>query len=560
MADRLASTVAGLEWARDSGSLFYVLGDGETLRPYRIMHHVLGRPVSEDRLVYEETDPKFNVALTRTKDRAWIQIVCGSKTTTEVRLVPADHPETAPIVFRPRQPGVEYSLEHCNGTMYILTNLEARDFRVMTAPAPVLRTGKGGDTGSGIRGGAGGEANPVGGVETCDGSGGIAANGAFFRPDDWRKFLPERAGDKLEAIEMFADFLVVFGIHQANRTIRVHRFSNGLTRTIPFPEQVYTYLRGWNPDFSATRLRLTLVTLTTPDTVYDIDLATGQRERKKRDVIPGGFDPARYRSERLFAIASDGARIPVSIVYRADFVRDGSRPMLLYGYGAYGGMEDLEFDTTRLSLLDRGFAYAFAHIRGGEEMGRAWYEQGRLRHKINTFTDFIACAEFLVRDRYTSPSRLAIHGLSAGGLLMGAVTNMRPDLFRAVVADVPFVDAVNTMLDPTIPLVTEEYEEWGDPRQREDYEYIKRYSPYDNIVARDYPAMLVTAGMNDPRVQYWEPVKYVARMRALRTDRNPLLLRTSMDAGHFSVSGRFSWLREVALRYAFLFRVLGIRP
>lgn len=544
LPDRIASTGEGLEWSSDGTSLFYVVGDEETLRPFRIMRHVLGQPGSEDTIVYEEKDPTFTVSIERTKDRVWLLINSSSSTSSELWLIPGDRPETKPLLFAGRRAGLEYDLVHHYGRFFILTNFGARDFRVMVASAPALDRSH-----DRIRD----QASDRAGDRHADPE-------ACSRPDEWREFIPEQPGTRLEAIETFEDFLVVYGLHEANKTIRAHRFSTGRTRTIPFPEPVYGFTRGENLDFAAGRLRLTLVTLTTPDTVYDIDLATGQRERKKRDEVAGGFDRGRYREERLWATASDGARIPISVVYRTDFVRDGTRPMLLYGYGAYGGIEDLAFDSTLFSLLDRGFVYAIAYVRGGEEMGREWYEQGRLLNKINTFTDFIACAEFLIRQRFTSPSRLAIHGLSAGGVLMGAVTNMRPDLFKAVVADVPFVDAVNTMLDPSVPLVTEEYGEWGDPRQKKFYEYIKRYSPYDNIERKAYPAMLVTAGMNDPRVQYWEPVKYVAKMRAMRTDANPLLLKTSMDAGHFSVSGRFAYLREVALRYAFLLQTLGVRP
>jgi len=327
---------------------------------------------------------------------------------------------------------------------------------------------------------------------------------------------------------------------------------------VDFPEPVYTYWRSRNPDFNTNILRFNYTSLVTPRSVFDYDMDTKTRELKKQYEVLGGYDPSLYQSERIFAKASDGTMVPISLVYKKGMVKDGNNPLYLYGYGAYGISREPTFSSNRLSLLDRGFIYAIAHVRGGGEMGRYWYDEGKLLKKKNTFTDFIACAEHLIAENYSSSDKLVIYGGSAGGLLVGAVTNMRPDLFKAVIADVPFVDALNTMLDPSIPLTVIEYEEWGNPNEKEYYDYMKSYSPYDNVGTKDYPHMLITAGLNDPRVQYWEPAKWTAKLRALKTDKNILLLKTKMGEGHMGASGRYDYLKDIAFEYAFIFDLFGI--
>lgn len=516
LPEEIAGTYYGLEWGNDNRTVFYVMPDPVTNRASKVFRHILGTPASSDKLAYEEKDEKFSVSLLKTKDKKWILIQCGSYLTDDVQMLSADEPLGKFTAFLQRKKGVKYSIEHHDKSFFILSNENAPDFKIMETP----------DNATG--------------------------------PDNWKEFAGHRRGCRIEDMEMFADFIVFYELQNAYKTIRYYHFPTGRFQQVPFDEWVYGFSRGQNPEYKTSVLRYVYFSPRTPETVYDFDMATGKREMKKREKILGGFKPDDYEMERIFAAAPDGAKIPISIVFKKGFSKDGSRPLLLYGYGAYGSSNDPDFDPNRLSLLDRGFAFAFAHVRGGEEMGREWYENGKLMKKKNTFTDFIACAEHLIRERYTSKEKLVANGMSAGGLLMGAVYTMRPDLFKAVIADVPFVDVINTQLDPTLPLVTEEYEEWGNPQEKEAYFYMKSYAPYENIKAVDYPALLVTAGMNDTRVLYWEPVKFVAKLRSMNTGRNLMLLKTNMDAGHFSVSGRFSYLKEAALGYAFIFKVLGI--
>jgi len=377
--------------------------------------------------------------------------------------------------------------------------------------------------------------------------------------EKWKAFIPHDKSVYIEDIDLFRGHMAVSKRERGSEGIRVHDLKTGRAKNVRFPEPVFSVCVTSNPEFDTDLLRFEYASLVTPTSVFDYNMRTGERELKKQDQVKGGYKPARYRTERLFARAADGARIPISIVYNRKFPPRRNRPAMLYGYGAYGCSMSAHFDSDRLSLLDRGVTYAIAHIRGGSEMGRQWYEDGRLRKKMNTFTDFIACAEHLVRAKYTSSKRLVINGGSAGGLLIGAVLNMRPDLFHAALAEVPFVDAINTMMDPSIPLTVIEYDQWGNPNERKAYNYIKKYSPYENVRAQDYPHLLITAGLNDPRVHYWEPAKWTAKLRRMKTDDNLLLLKTKLSSGHSGASGRYEALKETAFVYAFLLDCLGIR-
>ncbi|HUF35929.1 MAG TPA: prolyl oligopeptidase family serine peptidase, partial [Gemmatimonadales bacterium] len=418
-------------------------------------------------------------------------------------------------VVEPRRAGIEYEMVDHGDRFYIVTNDGAANFRLVSAP--------------------------------------VEAPGR----ERWAPVLPYRPAVRVDSVDAFRDHLVVWEREAGLRQVRILDLADGGEHTVAFPEPVYTVRQHENPEFSTRVLRFSYTSLVTPNSVVDYDMAARTWTVRKQTEVLGGYDPARYRSERLFAAGPDGMQVPVSLVYRLPLARDGGRPLLLNGYGAYGISYDPGFSSSALSLLDRGYVVAIAHVRGGEEMGRGWYEDGKLLRKQNSFTDFIAAAEHLVAEGYTAPERLAIAGGSAGGLLVGAVTNLRPDLFRAVLAEVPFVDVVNTMLDSSLPLTVIEYDEWGNPNEREFYEYIRAYSPYDNVTTRDYPHMLVTAGLNDPRVAYWEPAKWTARLRARKSDDNRLLLRTNMGAGHGGASGRYDHLREVAFKYAFLLDVVG---
>jgi oligopeptidase B len=516
LADEIPDTDGTASWANDNATVFYTRKDTTTLRPFRVMKHVLGKGPKTDAEVFIETDETFTTGVRRSKSKKFLIMASESTLTTEYRYLDADRPEGGFQVIQSRERGLEYHAEHLRDKFYIRTNDRARNFRLMAAP--VGRTTK----------------------------------------DNWTEVIPHRDDVLLEDFEVFEDFLAVEERRAGLTGLRVIRWADGAERAVDFGEAAYSASIGANPELESGWLRFNYSSLTTPDSVYDFGMATGEKRLLKRQEVGGGFRPEDYQAERLLAVASDGARIPLSVVYRKGFRKDGEGPLLLYGYGSYGASESDDFSPARLSLLDRGFAFAIAHIRGGSEMGRAWYEDGRLLKKKNTFTDFIACAEFLDAGDYTRPGRLFAMGGSAGGLLMGAVVNLRPDLFGGVVAQVPYVDVVTTMLDPTIPLTTDEYDEWGNPNSREDYDYMLSYSPYDNVASKDYPAMLVTTGLHDSQVQYWEPAKWVAKLRAMKTDGRPLLLYTNMDAGHGGASGRYRSLRETALEYAFLLDLAGI--
>jgi oligopeptidase B len=516
LEDRIAGAYDDLEWANDNKTIFYSTLD-EALRPHQLYSHSLGTDQSEDALRYHERDEMFYLELSKTRSKAYVFIDLESKTTSELRYVNADRPEESLRVVHPRQHGVEYDIDHRADKFYIVTNHQAQNFRLMEAPV--------GDPSR----------------------------------ENWREIIPHRDSVKIDSVNLFAHHLVVYEREEGLRTIRVTNLENGEVHYVDFPEPVYTFWPARNPNFHTQVLRFNYSSLVTPRSVFDYDMDAQTRELKKQYEVLGGYDPSLYQSERIFAPASDGTRVPISLVYKRGMVKDGTNSLYLLGYGSYGSSSEPKFSPHRLSLLDRGFIYARAHIRGGGEMGRHWYEDGKLLRKRNTFTDFIACAEHLIAEGYTSRNGLVIAGSSAGGLLMGAVTNMRPDLFKIVVADVPFVDVINTMLDPTIPLTVTEYEEWGNPHEKEYYHYMKTYSPYDNVEAQEYPHMLITAGLNDPRVQYWEPAKWTAKLRSLKTDDHLLLLKTDMGAGHFGQSGRYDYLRDVAFEYAFILDVLGIK-
>jgi oligopeptidase B len=513
LPDQLSNAYYGVEWANDNRTLFYNVLD-DALRPYKAFRHTLGTSQAEDALVYHEADEAFYLNIAKTRSSAYLLITLESTTSTEVRFAAADQPNADFAVVQPRLPAVEYSVEHHGDSLLIVTNQQAENFKLVTAP--------------------------------------IATPGW----EHWRDLIPHRPDVLIDGIDVFSEHLAVYERAAGLKRIRVSRPDGSQARYVPFPEPVYSFTPGPNEQFDSMTLRFTYTSLVTPDSVIDYDMRAGSWQLRKQDEIASGYDPARYQSERVFATAADGAHVPISLVYQKGMARDGSNPLLLYGYGSYGYNIDPTFDTKRLSLLERGFIFAIAHIRGGSDMGRAWYDDGKLLHKRNSFTDLIACAEHVIAEGYTSAARLAIMGSSAGGLLVGATVTLRPDLFKAVIAHVPFVDVLNTMSDASIPLVVPEYQQWGNPAYQAEYDYMKSYSPYDNVAATNYPHMLVTAGLNDPRVAYWEPAKWVARLRASKTDQNLLLLKTNMSTGHFGASGRYDELKEVAQEYAFLIDVL----
>ena len=516
LADRILNTYYSVAWANDNRTIFYNTLD-DAKRPYKLYRHELGGDPNEDVLVYHEKDEAYRVSVSRTKSKKYLTMTLSSNTTTEVRYVEADFPTDDFRVIHPRQHEMEYYVGHRGEKFYIRTNDSAKNFKLMEAPVK----------------------NPA------------KAN--------WEEVIRHRDSVKIDSFAVFKNHLVVDERESGLKKIRIMDLTGQEVHYVDFPEPVYTFWRGRNPDFNTNMLRFNYTSLVTPRSVFDYNMDTKARQLKKQDEVLGGYEASGYESERIFATAEDDTRIPISLVYKKGMVRDGTNPLLLYGYGAYGASREPYFSSRRLSLLDRGFVFAIAHIRGGGEMGRAWYEDGKLLKKKNTFTDFITCAQHMIAEGYTCSDKLVIRGGSAGGLLMGAVTNMRPDLFKAVIAEVPYVDAVNTMLDASIPLVVPEYEEWGNPNEKKYYDYMKSYSPYDNVQAKDYPNMLITAGLNDPRVQYWEPAKWAAKLRAFKTDNNLLLLKTKMGAGHSGASGRYDRLKDTAFVYAFIFDLFGIQ-
>ncbi len=498
----------GLAWASDGRTLFYQTTDAAK-RGDRVWRHRLGDARANDVSVYHDPDPLFNVGVRRARSGAFVFITSSSFTSGETWLLDARAPESAPRLVAARAADVEYDVDHGGEWLYLLTNRDgARDFKVMRAPVA--------------------------------------------DPAAWSEWLPAREGAFVEGVEIFRDFAVVSERRGGLRTLRITKFADDETHYVDFPEAAYGVVIDENPEFATRTLRFTYSSLITPDSVYDYDVDARTRELRKRDEVLGGYDPSLYRVERLMAPARDGAMVPISLVYRAPLALDGERPAVLYAYGAYGHIIEPTFSSSRLSLLDRGFVYAIAHVRGGQDMGRTWYDDGKMFGKMNTFFDFIDCAEFLESEDYTSSDRLVAHGGSAGGLLMGAIANLRGDLFRAIVADVPFVDVINTMLDASIPLTAQEWEQWGNPNEPAAYAYMRKYSPYDNVRRAVYPRMLVTSGVNDSRVAFWEPAKWVAKLRTHKTDSNPLLLKMNMGAGHGGATGRYERLKEIAFRYAFI--------
>lgn len=516
LKDRIPNVTGNLAWANDNRTLFYTRQDPVTLRSYQVFRHVIGTDPSQDVLVYEEKDDTFRCFVLKTKSRRYLMIGSSHTLSTEYRYLEADNPGGAFRVFLPRQRDHEYRLDHFQDHFYIRTNLKAKNFRLMKTA--VARTGV----------------------------------------ENWQEILPHRDDVLLQDFEIFRDHMVAVERKDGLTRLRVMPWSGEGEHYVDFGEPAYLAFPTANFEFDTPLLRYTYSSLTTPDSVYDYDMNTRRRTLLKREEVLGGFDLGNYQAERIYATAADGVRVPVSLVYRKGFRRDGTRPLLLYGYGSYGSSAEASFNAFRISLLDRGFVYAIAHIRGGQELGRSWYEDGKLLKKKNTFADFIACAEHLVRAKYADPRRLFAQGGSAGGLLMGAVINLRPDLFRGVIAAVPFVDVVTTMLDDSIPLTTNEYDEWGNPSDKKYYDYMLSYSPYDNVEAKAYPNLLVTTALHDSQVQYWEPAKWVARLRVTKTDDNRLLLKTRMEAGHGGVSGRHQRYRQIAFEYAFLLDLAGI--
>ena len=514
--DIIPDVTGNLVWANDNKTLFYTRQDPETLRWYRIYRHLMGTDPAEDELVYEEKDETFSSFVLKTKSKKYVLIASEQTQSSEYRYLDADEPTGDFTIIQPREREHEYSVSHINDKFYIRTSWEAQNFRLMEAK--VTAAGK----------------------------------------EHWREVIPHRPDTLLGSFELFEDFLIITERKDALTHLRIIPWEGGEGHYVAFEEPAYLAYIDINKELDTSVLRFGYTSMTTPISTYDYDMVTKQRTLLKREEVMGGYEPSDYRTERLWAEARDGTKVPISIVYAKDLDRDGSHPLLLYGYGSYGFSLDASFSSARLSLLERGIAYAIAHVRGGQELGRPWYEDGKLFEKKNTFTDFIDCANTLVERGYTSRGGLFAMGGSAGGLLMGAVVNMAPELFKGAVADVPFVDVITTMLDADIPLTTSEYYEWGDPNETDYYDYILSYSPYDHVEAKEYPHLLVTAGLHDSQVQYWEPAKWVAKLRALKKDDNLLLLKTNMGAGHGGPSGRFRRHRETALSYAFMFDLMGI--
>ncbi|MCC6365345.1 MAG: S9 family peptidase [Bryobacterales bacterium] len=513
LLDRVENTYYGLEWTNDGRSLLYVTLD-EAKRPYRAWLHTLGDAAQSDRLLYEELDERFHLTLHKSRSKRFLFFELDSADTSEAWYAEAAGGRVEPRLFAARRHTIEYDLEHQGDQFFIRTTEGGRNFRVLMAPA----------------------------ADPC--------------PENWAEKIAHREEVMVESVDAFERHLVITERENGLRRLRIED-ENGDTHFVEMPEAVYTLAPGENPEYETGILRFHYTSLVTPMTAFDYDMKTRERTLVKQAPVRGGYNASLYETVRVFAPAHDGAKVPVSMVYRKGMRRDGSNPTLLYGYGSYGISIDPAFSSDRLSLLDRGFIYAIAHIRGGEDLGKKWHDDGKLLKKWNTFDDFLAAAEFLIAEKYTSRQDLAIMGGSAGGMLMGVAINRKPELFGAVIAKVPFVDVLNTATDPSLPLTVIEYDEWGNSNRRDFWEYIRSYSPYDNVARQAYPNMLVTAGLNDPRVSYWEPAKWVAKLRTLKTDHNLLLLKTNMDAGHGGASGRYERMKETALDYAFLLTVMN---
>jgi oligopeptidase B len=517
LKDAIPNTQGDPCWAADNKTFFYTSKNPETLLSEKIMRHTLGTEAANDALVYEEKDKSNYIGVGKSKNNKHIFIVSQATMSSEWRMIEANKPNDQFKVFQPRMKDVLYEVVPLADKFLVLTNKdEAKNFKLMECP-----------------------------LNQTD-----AAN--------WKEVIPVRDDVLLQGVEEFKDFIVINERKDGLVKLRIKNLTDNSEHYLDFGEPAYAANFGANPEYDSSTLRYGYTSMTTPISTFDYNMVTKEKTLKKQQEVLGGYNPGDYTTERLYATAKDGTRVPISLVYKNGFAKDGKAPLLLYGYGSYGASMDASFSSSRLSLLNRGFVYAIAHIRGGQEMGRQWYEDGKLMKKINTFTDFIDCGQFLIDEKYTSPKHLYAMGGSAGGLLMGAVANMAPDMWNGIVAQVPFVDVVNTMLDESIPLTTNEFDEWGNPKDKDAYFYMKSYSPYENIEAKNYPNILVTTGLHDSQVQYFEPAKWVAKLREMKTDKNLLLLKTNMEYGHGGASGRFDYLKEVALNYAFLFKLEGI--
>ena len=509
-ADSIANTTGSMVWANDNKTVFYIAKDVQTLRSDRLFRHRLGTDVQSDELCYYEEDETFSIGVGKSKSKKYILLSASQTLTSEVLFLDANKPNGAFAVFTPRSHNHLYRVDHMNGDFYIRSNRDALNFKLMKT------------------------------------------NENATQENNWKEVIPHRADVLLENYTLFTNYLAVNERQNGLNKLRIIHLKNGSELFVPFWEEVYTTGFSANVEPSLTTLRYTYSSLTTPNSTYEFNMETQEVTLLKESEVLGGFDKNNYEAKRLWATAEDGTQVPISIVWRKGFVQDGNGKLLLYAYGSYGNSTNPSFNSNILSLLDRGFAYAIAHIRGGSELGRIWYEDGKLLNKKNTFTDFNDCARFLIAEKYTASSGLFAQGASAGGLLMGAIVNMAPELYKGIIAGVPFVDVVSTMLDASIPLTTFEWDEWGNPAQKEYYDYMLSYSPYDQVQAQNYPNMLVTTGYWDSQVQYWEPAKWVAKLRALKTDRNKLYMDCDMNVGHGGASGRFERLKSTALQYAFL--------
>ncbi len=516
LSDVIPVTTGGSTWANDNSTLFYTKKDEQTLRSSAIYKHKMGSSADKDLLVYNEEDETYSTFIYKTKSEKYLMIGSGSTLTTEYRFMNADTPDGEFKIVQARTEGLEYSVSHFGDYFYIVTNLDAKNFRLMKTPLTKTSV------------------------------------------ENWEEVIAHRDDVYLEGIELFSNFMVVDERKEGLNELRIINWADGSEHYLEFWEEVYTAGVSVNPEFNTDILRFSYSSLTTPSSTFDYNMITKEKELLKQQEVVGDFDPANYEAKRIYAEAKDGKKIPMSIVYRKGMEKNGEAPTLIYGYGSYGSTMDPRFSSVRLTLLDRGFIYAIAHVRGSQIYGRGWYEDGKLFNKMNTFTDFVSCSEHLINDGYTNPDKLFAMGGSAGGLLMGAIVNISPELYKGVVAAVPFVDVVTTMLDETIPLTTGEYDEWGNPNEKEYYDYMLSYSPYDQVEAKAYPNMLVTTGLHDSQVQYWEPAKWVAKLRDMKTDDNLLLMYCNMDTGHGGASGRFARYKETAMEYAFLFMLIDI--
>ncbi len=516
LKDEISSTNGNMVWANDNKTLFYTANNPETLLSEKIKRHFLNTSAANDKVVYEEKDKSNYIGVRKSKNSQYILISSRATLSSETFIIDASRPDAEFKSFQPRMKEVLYSVIPLDNKFLILTNKDAKNFRLMETP--LSKTGN----------------------------------------ENWKDVIAPREDVLISNVDEFKNFLVISERKNGLVQMQIRDLSNNQEHYLDFGEPAYTADAGINPEYNSTTFRFNYSSLTTPPSVYDYNLAQRTRKLMKQQEVVGGYNPADYISERIYATAMDGTKIPVSIVYKKGFVKNGESPLLLYAYGSYGASMDASFASTRLSLLNRGFAFAIAHIRGGQEMGRQWYEDGKMMKKKNTFTDFIDAGKFLIAEKFTSSKHLYAQGGSAGGLLMGAVVNMAPDLWNGVIAQVPFVDVVNTMLDESIPLTTNEFDEWGNPKNKEAYFYMKSYSPYENVERKNYPNMLVTTGLHDSQVQYFEPAKWVSKLREMKTDKNILLLHTNMKFGHGGASGRFDYLKDVALNYAFMFALEGI--